>query len=786
MNQKRCMPEPKPSRLARWVRAGLTGVFVAGAAAGAGSGCLDRELAEPVPRTSNVFVDQIRQTAVDKIDLLFVVDNSVSMADKQQILKDAVPGLLQRLINPNCQNITTGELKAGPGAGLDCEAGWDREFNPVDNIHIGVVSSSLGAHGGNSFCVPTSASWNETQDDKGWLLGRVRTGLSTYQGLGFLAWDPTGKKKNPPGESSGDALIKNFQDMVVATGENGCGFEAPLEAWYRFLIDPEPPKQIVVENNQAKVVDIDTDVLAQRKAFLRPDSLVAIIMLTDENDCSVVDGGVGWLVTSTRIGTKALNMPGGTSTCETDPNSPCCRPCGLLNVGTPEGCVPVKEDPACQQREFLSGRDDNAQIRCFDHKRRFGYDFLYSPARYANALKFSTIRTRSGTEVVNPLYADLTESETPAPPRDPALVFLAGIVGVPWQDIADDSSLEPGSKGLRYLTPAELTQKGRWDMILPNGATPPLDPLMHETPRPRDGANPVTGEALAPTSSTNPQANRINGHEFLNDKADDPTIGNDDLQYACIFPLAAPRDCSDENLANACDCAPNDLWRNRPLCNPPAGGPAGTTQHYAKAYPGTRVLQVLKDFGSNSIVASICPKVLDGNTGDANYGYNPAVGAIVERLKEVLGGRCLPRELSTDSEGRVQCAVVEAAPGSGACDCNKPGRTGEPPANVATAVYGLLAKAGACSGAACQSYCLCELEQLLTPECRDNVDPGNAVGYCYIDPLNPDESRRVGNPELVKPCRDTEKRLLRFVGDNTPASGAITFIACQGASVTGN
>jgi hypothetical protein len=36
---------------------------------------------------------------------------------------------------------------------------------------------------------------------------------------------------------------------------------------------------------------LDTTILAQRTAFLRPDSLVAVIMLADENDCSVMDSG---------------------------------------------------------------------------------------------------------------------------------------------------------------------------------------------------------------------------------------------------------------------------------------------------------------------------------------------------------------------------------------------------------------------------------------------------------------------------------------------------------------
>ena len=40
--------------------------------------------------------------------------------------------------------------------------------------------------------------------------------------------------------------------------------------------------------------------LAQRQAFLRPDSLVAVIMLSDENDCSIAVGGSSWIVGNTR------------------------------------------------------------------------------------------------------------------------------------------------------------------------------------------------------------------------------------------------------------------------------------------------------------------------------------------------------------------------------------------------------------------------------------------------------------------------------------------------------
>ena len=102
MMLKRSTTESKPSAAARLVRAGVASLAAAGAVTALATGCLDRNLcttqnaalkmaggSDCEPKTSNLFVDQIVQTAVDKIDLLFMVDNSASMADKQEILKDA-------------------------------------------------------------------------------------------------------------------------------------------------------------------------------------------------------------------------------------------------------------------------------------------------------------------------------------------------------------------------------------------------------------------------------------------------------------------------------------------------------------------------------------------------------------------------------------------------------------------------------------------------------------------------------------------------------------------------
>ncbi len=75
--------------------------------------CLNRPVVEVSPATSNVFVDQAVQGGIDKIDLLFMVDNSASMADKQEILRDAVPVLLKRLTSPVCVDPVSHEAVGG-------------------------------------------------------------------------------------------------------------------------------------------------------------------------------------------------------------------------------------------------------------------------------------------------------------------------------------------------------------------------------------------------------------------------------------------------------------------------------------------------------------------------------------------------------------------------------------------------------------------------------------------------------------------------------------------------
>jgi hypothetical protein len=784
------------------------------------TGCLSRPVTEIAPTTSNLYVDQIKQTAIDKIDLLFMIDNSASMTDKQEILKEAVPVLLSRLVAPVCIDASGRRTGANAGANGQCPANMgEAEFSPIGDIHIGIISSSLGAHGGSECAQPTVG--REHNDDKAHLLGSMRPEqfplARTWNDSGFLAWDSSGTANTPAGTGEAKPLVDAFQDMISAIDERGCGYEASLESWYRFLIDPEPPASVEqvgnfsvrsskltvnADGSRGPCTGCDEALLAQRKAFLRPDSLVAIVMLSDENDCSIRDDYVGWFVASEKA------MPRATSQCETNPNDRCCRSCAQNEAnGPPDGCPALTTDSVCKNvvgaEKYVtwSSPNDSRSLRCYDQRRRFGFDLLYETSRYVNALTQPTIELQSsrGTFVKNPLF----EGGSGKTARDPSLVFLAGIVGVPWQDIADDASLR--GPGLTYLTAKELTEKGRWRALLgdPSASPPtlPTDPFMVETPGVRSGTNGIAGVSISPATSMNPRENPINGHE-----QNIPLL--DDLQYACTFPLKSPKTCTVADWPN-CDCAPKPVQgdpnrpdssavaaANSPLCQ---GGASINTQTWAKAYPGTRELRVLQGLGENAIVASICPKVMnaaDPNkpSADPNYGYNPAVNAILSRLQVTLAGKCLPRPLKTDGHGQVLCRVVEAQAPQKECNCGLDGRA-ELSSELETVVRAQLRATDQCGGTgqdACDDWCMCEIKQVEAEHleaCQTNQG-GVPAGYCYIDAqakVGADASTVQAIEKQLALCPVNQRQRLRFVDSDpahkTPAQGAFAFIACVGESI---
>ena len=570
------------------------------------------------------------QAASDKLDVLFVIDNSSSMSGKQQLLAKSLPQFVSRLTNPPCidaQGKPTASQPAEPSAA--CASGG-RQFKPIADIHFGAISTSLGSHGGD---ICTNQNVLREQDDQAQLIPSKRTGVASYQDSGFLAFDATGNA----GERNLVTLTDSLSAMISATGEQGCGYEAPLEAMYRFLVDPEPPLSVAVVDQASTPMGSNDVLLEQRRRFLRPDSSLAIVIFSDENDCSIVDSGLGWLVASTASpgAGSPIAMPRATSACESNPNDECCRSCAEQETSPPAGCVALAQDSVCsvvptgQAYASYDYLNDRLNLRCFQQQRRFGFDFLQPVERYSNALTQPKVENRAGILVDNPLFA----ARDGKGPRSATLVSVSVIVGAPWQDLATTASLSGGP--LEYLDSSGLESAGRWPLLLGDekNGVPPSDPFMIESVDPRSGQNPLTMTTVAPATSTNPQENPINGHE-----KNDP--GRYDLQLACIFALPTPIDCAPAEIG--CDCAPDKsgqlsdvITENSPLCQPPSGGPPGSMQYYGKAYPGTRELGFARLMGDRAVAASICTKPVNDATSP-DYGYGPAFEALLGRIAQTI------------------------------------------------------------------------------------------------------------------------------------------------------
>jgi hypothetical protein len=552
-----------------------------------------------------------------KVDVLFVVDNSISMFEKQTVLAEAVPTLVARLVDPHC---VFGDSTTVPPTNGVCPQNSVREIAPVRDMHVGVITTALGSRGGPHVCVPSTDG--RPLNDRAHLMGTVRTGLTSWNDSGFLKWDPDALA-TPAGEASAEELTSALQAMIAAAGDTGCGYEAPLEALYRFLVDPAPPLDVTNDGIVTVLTGIDTALLEQRAAFLRPDSAVVVVLLSDEDDCSIVaePNRQGWL-----LGNSALRMPRASAACAhpEDPNVyRCCIPCVLLDSPSfvpPTGCV-YDLDLACNTPQTSGGHsltslEDSTNLRCFRQKQRFGLDLLYPVERYVTGLTSPEVENREGAVVPNPLFAG---------GRSPELVLLTTIVGVPWQDLVIATE---DFDGYDLMTAKELRDRGRFPIILGDFAAgvPPGDPFMIDSIDARSGTNPITNQAIAPPTAM-PTAT-INGHEII-------AVNRDDLQYACTFELPEPIPCTTENQ-DGCDCNTEELPYSRPLCQNPAGtGAQETTQYFAKAYPGRRELEVARRLRDQAVISSICPRTLE-DPSHPSYGYVPAMRAIQRQLRGVL------------------------------------------------------------------------------------------------------------------------------------------------------
>ncbi len=172
----------------------------------------------------------------DKVDILFMFDNSPGTSPKLAALRQAFPELLSRI-----EDLATAGVPA--------------------SFHIGVVDSDMGAGPftlNQGQCHPDgdAGKLRATPNPDATGAPAACSGLSLPDA--FIDYDSSTGTSNV-----GTLDLATAFNCISAVGTGGCGFEAPLESVYRALTSP-----------------------SVNPGFLRDDALLVVVWLTDEDDCS--------------------------------------------------------------------------------------------------------------------------------------------------------------------------------------------------------------------------------------------------------------------------------------------------------------------------------------------------------------------------------------------------------------------------------------------------------------------------------------------------------------------
>ncbi len=226
----------------------------------------------------------------NQVDLLFVVDNSENMEARQ--------AQLSKLFNGMVQNLAFGR--------------------GLPDLHIGVVSTDMGV---GRYGDPLDANHCTSHGDGGALIAPSLESCANTADA-FLAY----------GQHDGQALA-NFDGALEtafacmsALGESGCNYEQPLEAMRSSLFSARE----------------------QGLGFVREDSVLGVVILTDEDDCSAFNSEL-FNPEHPRFGDESANF-------RCFQNGVICDGDDVYQPGMRNGCRPRP------QSEFITAVDDYVQF----------------------------------------------------------------------------------------------------------------------------------------------------------------------------------------------------------------------------------------------------------------------------------------------------------------------------------------------------------------------------------------------------------------------------------------
>ena len=201
---------------------------------------------------SSTVTRSIRVESADRVDLLFVIDGSASMEEEQDALARELPRWIRAL-----------------GTG-DANEDGTPDFHALRSMHLGVISSDLGG-GGGAGC--------DGVGDGGVLRdeGRPPSCMPTYPARVFrFGFEP----------SVDPTVLAAEVGCVADLGTSRCGVEQPLEAML-LALSPAAPNDTVASTFVPVAFEGGPgrgD--GENAGFLRADSILSVVVITDEDDCS--------------------------------------------------------------------------------------------------------------------------------------------------------------------------------------------------------------------------------------------------------------------------------------------------------------------------------------------------------------------------------------------------------------------------------------------------------------------------------------------------------------------
>jgi len=193
-------------------------------------------LGQGEPDTTAYETRTIEVNASRKLDLLFLIDNSNSMTALQDTMTANFPAFIEAL--------------------------RDEKSGQLPDLHVGVVSSDLGAGTASASFEPRTQC-GRVGGDAGFLQSAPRSSSCLAPSDPFII-DSIDANGNRIGNHGSASVAASFT-CIASLGQTGCGFESQFGATLAAL-DP-----------------------TRNPGFLREDAYLAVVMLTNEDDCTLGD-----------------------------------------------------------------------------------------------------------------------------------------------------------------------------------------------------------------------------------------------------------------------------------------------------------------------------------------------------------------------------------------------------------------------------------------------------------------------------------------------------------------